>query len=580
MTVRLSDGAAGEIESIEASGAVRVVSRSDQRTLGGERLTLLLDKSASGRILPTELRMKGDVQAESSALTLWSEELLVHFVEVEENEQESEAGIEPRASARVETITADRAVQVKFAEGARAFGEHLVVDALAERATPSAPDLLLVHDQSVIDGGTSVELDGPAKTGRWPGGGRFRSFTHALLAEAPGRLERPMFDDAFDQPQIDVSWGVSMVFDQTVNDGAGAVDLFGDVVAVTRQSPRERSTMEGQQLTLEFVMSPEVETPSAEPSATSIGDGGSSDSGTGLGLGGPGGEGERTLARLVARDGARLESRTWSSEEQSTKPRVFYVAGEQVEYDALGSSATVLGDGTLLIRDEETEAAAESTSRAPFSAKGITMFRFQDRLHLHRLAGDEYELTMSGDVSGSHKGLDGTTSTMTGQRLEVEARLGVESDPSLTSGLEFGGQIDLKRMRMLDRVYIRTPERRVECDELDYDVRRGEALLRAYPGRTISMLTTSQGRSVSAEAEAITWDLLTRHDPGRRSDGHAAAVGRPVSFNRSSIHPFVQAAARPRPVTADRAIRSADGETEDSPVRRGYDRAPEGQSGE
>ena len=219
-------------------------------------------------------------------------------------------------------------------------------------------------------------------------------------------------------------------------------------------------------------------------------------------------EGERTLARLIARGGARLESRTWSSDERSDKPKVFYVAGEQVEYDALDSTATVLGDGTLLIRDRLVAADAERSSQMPFSAKGITMFRFQDRLHLRRLPGDEYVLTMSGDVSGSHKGLDGTTSTMTGQRVEVEARrLGVQSDPSLTSGLEFGGQIELRRMRMLDRVYIRTPERRVECDELDYDVRRGEALLRAYPGRTISMLTTTEDRSVSAEAEAITWDL-------------------------------------------------------------------------
>ena len=45
------------------------------------------------------------------------------------------------------------------------------------------------------------------------------------------------------------------------------------------------------------------------------------------------GPGDRVISRIVARDHAKLESRTWETDDHEGKPRVLYVAGDHVAYD-------------------------------------------------------------------------------------------------------------------------------------------------------------------------------------------------------------------------------------------------------
>ena len=96
-----------------------------------------------------------------------------------------------------------------------------------------------------------------------------------------------------------------------------------------------------------------------------------------------------------------------------------------------------------------------------------------------------------------------------GDRLEVtldrpESDLPAKPRPN-QSGIELGGPAEIVRIRGKGRVFIRTPEHDVECEEFDYNVDTGIAMLRAAPGRVVTVQTKSATTPI--RAERVLWDL-------------------------------------------------------------------------
>ena len=79
--------------------------------------------------------------------------------------------------------------------------------------------------------------------------------------------------------------------------------------------------------------------------------------------------------------------------------------------------------------------------------------------------------------------------------------------PLDSGGVELGGPADLVRVRGIGRVFVRTPEHDVECSEFDYNVDTQIAMLRADPGRVVTV--QSKGVATPIRAERVQWDLRT-----------------------------------------------------------------------
>ena len=121
-----------------------------------------------------------------------------------------------------------------------------------------------------------------------------------------------------------------------------------------------------------------------------------------------------------------------------------------------------------------------------------------------------YLVVMDQDVEVLHAGLEvDDTMTLTGDRLEVTIdrpeEEGAAVRPQNASGIEIGGPADLTRVRGVGRVFVRTPEHDVECEEFDYNVDTGIAILRAAPGRVVTV--QSKAARTPIRAERIQWDL-------------------------------------------------------------------------
>ena len=106
-----------------------------------------------------------------------------------------------------------------------------------------------------------------------------------------------------------------MLFDNAFNDGAGAIDLVGDVEMISTSDPLQRDSLEAGTVTIRLAR--QIKTGISPVSKN----------GTYPRFS------ERILDTVTARDNVRLESRSWKNSDLSDQPSVFYVAGPRLEYD-------------------------------------------------------------------------------------------------------------------------------------------------------------------------------------------------------------------------------------------------------
>ena len=151
---------------------------------------------------------------------------------------------------------------------------------------------------------------------------------------------------------------------------------------------------------------------------------------------------------------------------------------------------------------------------------------------MNREIDDRYLVVMEREVEVLHAGLQPEdTLSLTADRLEVTIERPDDATPARSkeqaternpeqdqkqepkpklldsSGVELGGPADLVRVRGIGRVFVRTPEHDVECSEFDYNVDTQIAMLRADPGRVVTV--QSKGAATPIRAERVQWDLRT-----------------------------------------------------------------------
>ncbi len=292
------------------------------------------------------------------------------------------------------------------------------------------------------------------------------------------------------------------MFDGAHDHGNGAVDFNGSVRAAADPSRLEHDTVQAGSLRLEFARD------TADVSKHNLAN--VNDDAVNAA------SRQRSIRKMIATGNAKLQSRTWEHEDHADLPRVFFVAGELIDYNHQTGEALVDSPGTLLIRDERRQSAPEaqaedSPSDQPwFATAGATSFNWSQKMEMTRAGDDLFDIVMTADIEVRHLSLDGEKATLTADRLEATVQRtapgGASADGADPNALDLGGPAELVRVHATGLVFLRTTTRDVQCDEFDYNVKIGLARLTANPGRRISVL--NRGATQPFHAEEILWDMV------------------------------------------------------------------------
>jgi hypothetical protein len=505
MTVTLPARVEGEsndqrtLESIVANGKVHAVSLADEGSLACEHLDVRFIRTETGQTIPERLSATGEVMAQDrDQQIIWCDQMDVDF---EPALASVDAGAESaHARTRTKTMVAEGNVQARLQDGVRAFGDRM--EATGEQLIVlTGSDVMVLRDRGAIHGGKRLELHKADMSAEWAGAGQFTYFATAIASDDPARIERPALDAidlAVNPIHTRATWTQSMHYDGTINDGAGALKLTGNVLGDSRPSALEHNTLKSLSLTLQFARIadnvPEAQTPAAQRNERSVI-----------------GQGKRDLKLFIAEGNAEIESHTWLMADHSDVSRVFFISGPYIEYDDQTFEAKVNGEGALLVRDERPQAPAENEADAhsrSFDAKGTTQFKWTDHLHMTRIDGPLYQIQMIGDVSAIHESLDKSRSWMRGQQLvAVVERTATAAavEPKREAAFDLGGAMELRKITGAGGIVINTPAREITTDSIDYDYPTGVAALIANQGNTVFVKTTGNPHPI--RAQSMSWNL-------------------------------------------------------------------------
>lgn len=506
--------AIGPLQRATFKENVRV--RSEEGTIDSDTLDLAFTQNDLGETIPdtmtatgnARLRSIGKNDPDNSTQTIWSDMVHVTFMESkvgEETNPATETANPFGGKTQVRTLTAEGDVQVLLADGARVFADLLEGNAEQEEITLRGENIVLVSGQVLIEHGTKVHLIKSSGTADWPGPGQARIFTRPLDMSADRRIKRPVIanDDPENPRQLRARWNDSLHYDSLYNDGAGKLLLTGDVDARSTPSPLDYTNMTGDELELRFTQdfkddTVETNGVSKEPEASD--------------------RKERRLKTLIARGDARIESRHTYENAPDVKPRVFYIAGDHIEYDDINFEALVEGAGELLMRDLLPDADRGSGS-GPFSSKGTTSFKWQERLEMTHLVDEHYQIVMNGDVQGLHLNLEGQSATISGDQIAADVTRSevIEQSKDHAGSLLVGSDLTLRNVRGVGAIFIRTPTRDVSCHTFEYNLATSLAHATAAPGGRVKIKTRNEPNPVYADR--IDWNMVTDRIEVRRGSG-------------------------------------------------------------
>ena len=488
------------IRFIDADGSVKATSVTDQGSIQCKKLHVDFTRDPSGRASPASLDASGDVAAiDRDKQTIWSQALAIAFQPFDE--PTDSAATQPtdasqhRRSAQVKTLTAVKDVQVRTADGTRAFADRLDADAASQKITLTGDDLLIISDRTAMSGGNHLEMQKADNTALWPGAGEFINFTTSIIpSTSTERVDRPTLNQPDNPVQLRASWADSMRYDGAVNDGAGSITLNGSVAARSTSNAMEDDTMSGRSLTLDFIKKVVADSqPAATTEPASMAQGSN-----------------RALKVFTADGDAKLESHSWLKADRSDSPRIFYISGPTITHDAQTLETHVPGAGQLLVRDDRVDAQPASrpaSQKAPFASKGTTDFRWTDRLDMTQQPDGTYDVAMIGGIEVRHMAIDGAISTMTGNQLHARLeRIAAAKPKQDATSLDLGGTMELKGLRGSGGVLIHTPERDVDCDDFDYDYSTGTAILTARDDRVVTVM--SKGNPQPLQAKRVVWNMV------------------------------------------------------------------------
>ncbi len=519
-----------------ADAPVHARSRSDDSSIACDMLEVTFTQTSDGRTSPQVLTAVGNVEAnDPGQQTMWSDRFVVTFRPVDEQIAANTDGaaavaaesLRDRRTAEVDALFAEGNVQILTADGIRAFADQLEGNPHERMLVLTGERVTAISGNGVLDEGTRLELYEPAEgevgsLAVWPSAGRFTMYTDNIAMPAFGPIERPIVDESINPRQMVATWTESMTYDGSVNHGAGEVHIVGDVRGESTPSAFEHNTMQGHEITLRFMYvanDDEALAPGQDRPADWRDD-------AAPGLLAAAGNGKRKLKELIALGDAKLENRTWLLPDRSDVPRLFYVAGQHITYDDETLNAAVLGAGDLLVRDERdddivddahanapeagagADAHAHTSGNHPFGAKGVTHFRWSQRLDMTRQTDALFHIDMRGGVQVIHRDLQQAISTMAGDRLEALVER-TQAGEMRDASLDLGGAMELQQVRGIGSIVINSPTRDIVCDEFDYNYAEQTAMIIALPGRVVTVKTDATGEVI--RAQSVRWNMAQDH---------------------------------------------------------------------
>lgn len=416
----------------------------------------------------------------------------------------------------------------------RVFADRLNGDQQAQRLEVTGNDIWVVRDLVLADQLTNISFDGATRSATSLGQGRVRTYGQPF--EMPlGPASRPAIPT---NQQLVAEWSERFRFDERDETTGRPLLALAGAVRV-RNTPDRSSTdaLDAERLRLEL----------DEPTGKVTGASGSAADALGA----------RAAVRAVEAMGhAVIESRSWATEAREGIPRLFKLAGEHVRYDTVSREGWVDGAGSLLMYVPErtsdrtggndaaqaagapadTASAAVAGPPISFGAEGTTQFKWGARLDLTHVEGDRYRVVMRDDVQVAHDGprpgdagsAQGNATAprtdwlvMTAPYVEALVLRPQAGEAGAAARVDLGGTARLERVLARGdahaRLLIKTNAFDLHCDEIDYSVVTGIAVLKADPGQLVKVL--EHGKAQPLQAEIVEWDLATGRISIRGAEG-------------------------------------------------------------
>ncbi|HBO58121.1 MAG TPA: hypothetical protein DD622_06735, partial [Opitutae bacterium] len=417
------------------------------------------------------------IKATSDAQTLWANKAEVTFSSVNKTIDIDNSMF---GGSRADTMSASGDVQVLLSDGGRAFCDKLDGDISQDMASLTG-NVVIAYERMLMNKGetASLTLNRNDGKGRWSGAGQALFLESPIDVTGDHRINRPTTSSTTEQEKLSeismrANWTESMNLDQKFNEGAGAIDISGQVSVRSQRTPQERSQMTGDDLRLEF-------SDNSSPDAKEV----------------------KELHKVIAKQNAQIEHRTWDLLFPDLPPVVYYIGGDHLEFNSFTQEALAVGLGELVIRDPRK--ADNQVHQSALAGRGTTRFTWDNKLQTTRLKDNTYRLEMTGNVEMVHKGLDGRIGMLTTDKLNAIA-IDPTAEDLVVSGSELTLRgMDLQQINANGRVYVATETRRVDCDLFNYNLKTGFAQLEAVNANTIAVVT--EGSPYPVRAKSIVWNM-------------------------------------------------------------------------
>lgn len=469
----IDGGNEGSLKEIVCNGDVELIDEGNALTC--DTLTVLFEQNTDGESSPSLALATGGVKAISDTQTMWANEAEVAFT----NDTKENHSDEPSmfGGSRADTMLASGDVQILLSDGGRAFCDTLDGSISQDSATLKG-NVVIAYERMLMNRGekATLTLDRTSGKGKWRGPGQALFLDELLDVSPNNRIDRPTITPPSEESKgtslsMRANWNTGMEIDQTFNDDAGAIDLKGDVSVNSQRSQIERSQMSGDDLRLEFIEH---------------------------------GEKKRELKKIIARNNAQIEHRTWDTLYPDLPPVVYYIGGTHVEFDSITQEALAVGDGELVLRDPRQPVI--EMHQSALAGRGTTRFTWDNKLQTTQVDGNTYRVEMTGNVEMVHKGLDGTIGMLTSDRIDA-----IAVDPESIKNLDGGGAqltlrgMDLQQLNASGNVYVATETRRVDCDSFEYNLSTGFATLESKKNKSVAIVT--EGAPYPVRASSIIWNM-------------------------------------------------------------------------
>ena len=468
-----ANGEEGALKEVVCRGDVALVDKENLLTC--DTLAVTFEQDADGASSPSTAFASGGVKAISDSQTMWANEAEVTFAKEEaapDSEEESIFG-----GSHADTMLARGDVQVLLEDGGRAFCDSLDGMISQDIATLNG-NVVIAYERMLMNRGEKalLTLNRATGKGKWVGSGQALFLDDFLDVSSDHRIDRPQITPPSEETKgtslsMRANWTSAMQIDQTFNNNSGAIDLQGNVKVNSQRSPLERSQMTGDDLRLEFIEH---------------------------------GDKKSELKKIIAKNNAQIEYRTWDTMYPDLPPVVYYIGGDHIEFDSITQEALAAGIGELVLRDPRQP--LNEMHQSALAGRGTTRFTWDNKLQTSLIKGNMYRVEMTGNVEMVHKGLDGSIGMLTSDRIEA-----IAIDPDLIQEIDGGGAqltlrgFDLQKLNASGNVYVATETRRVDCDSFGYNLQTGFAKLSADKNKSVAVVT--EGTPYPVRASSILWNM-------------------------------------------------------------------------